>query len=93
MISRNAFSVITTIAVITGGQAEDSGDDSSLNMRKFKTTTKFQKDNAGNNSLTDESGHRTREKKSKRSSNKLSFIGEPDNDNSSVKNSVEMTDF
>ncbi|GAA23876.1 K7_Yhr159wbp, partial [Saccharomyces cerevisiae Kyokai no. 7] len=42
---------------------------------------------------TDESGHRTREKKSKRSSNKLSFIGEPDNDNSSVKNSVEMTDF
>lgn len=32
-------------------------------------------------------------KKSKRSSNKLSFIGEPDNDNSSVKNSVEMTDF
>lgn len=33
------------------------------------------------------------EKKSKRSSNKLSFIGEPDNDNSSVKNSVEMTDF
>ncbi|CAI4546732.1 CCQ_1a_G0024740.mRNA.1.CDS.1 [Saccharomyces cerevisiae] len=83
----------STHKITNRGQAEDSGDDSSLNMRKFKTTTKFQKDNAGNNSLTDESGHRTREKKSKRSSNKLSFIGEPDNDNSSVKNSVEMTDF
>ncbi|QHS73795.1 Tda11p [Saccharomyces paradoxus] len=80
------------------GQAEDSGDDSSLDMKKFKTTTKLQKANADDNNLTNEGGHRRRESKNKRGSNKLNFIGDyntckPNNDISSVKNSVEMTNF
>lgn len=86
------------LKVTDHSRAEDTGDNSSLNMKEFKTTIKFQKAKADDEILITEGGHRARAGESKTRSNKLKFVGEhcthdPNDGGSSVHNTVEMANL
>lgn len=77
-------------------QPEESGDDSSLDMKKFKTTDKFKTND--NTTLLDDREHQAQARKRKTGTNKLQFVGEnytsdTREDSPSTHNPVEMANF